>query len=163
MAKPPLEGIRVADFSWVWAGPFCTLQLAHLGADVIRIETKTRPCVTRMLPPWPENKMGLNRSGYFNQYNQGKRSIALNFKVPGAIEVARRLVANSDVVVNNFAAGVMERLGFGYEQCRRLKPDIVMISLSGYGDTGPYSEYVAYGPAHQRDVTHRRAARAEPG
>ncbi len=147
MAKPPLEGIRVADFSWVWAGPFCTLQLAHLGADVIRIETKTRPCVTRMLPPWPENKMGLNRSGYFNQYNQGKRSIALNFKVAGALEVARRLVANSDVVVNNFAAGVMERLGFGYEQCRKLKPDIVMISLSGYGDTGPYSEYVAYGPA----------------
>ncbi len=147
MAKPPLEGIRVADFSWVWAGPFCTLQLAHLGADVIRIETKTRPCVTRMLPPWPENIMGLNRSGYFNQYNQGKRSITLNFKVPGALEVARRLVANSDVVVNNFAAGVMERLGFGYEQCRQLKPDIVMISLSGYGDTGPYSEYVAYGPA----------------
>ena len=147
MAKPPLEGIRVADFSWVWAGPFCTLQLAHLGADVIRIETKTRPCVTRMLPPWPENNMGLNRSGYFNQYNQGKRSITLNFKVPGAVEVAQRLVANSDVVVNNFAAGVMERLGFGYEQCRRLKPDIVMISLSGYGDTGPYSEYVAYGPA----------------
>jgi len=147
MAKPPLEGIRVADFSWVWAGPFCTLQLAYLGADVIRIETKTRPCVTRMLPPWPENKMGLNRSGYFNQYNQNKRSITLNFKVPGALEVARRLVANSDVVVNNFAAGVMERLGFGYEQCRQLKPDIVMISLSGYGDTGPYRDYVAYGPA----------------
>ena len=147
MAKPPLDGIRVADFSWVWAGPFCTLQLAHLGADVIRIETKTRPCVTRMLPPWPENRMGLNRSGYFNQYNQGKRSITLNFKIPGALEVARRLVANGDVVVNNFAAGVMERLGFGYEQCRQLKPDIVMISLSGYGDTGPYSEYVAYGPA----------------
>jgi benzylsuccinate CoA-transferase BbsF subunit len=145
--KPPLEGIRVADFSWVWAGPFCTLQLAHLGAEVIRIETRTRPCVTRMLPPWPENRMGLNRSGYFNQYNQGKRSISLNFKIPGALEIAKRLIAKSDVVVNNFAAGVMERLGFGYEQCRKLKSDIVMISLSGYGDTGPYSEYVAYGPA----------------
>jgi benzylsuccinate CoA-transferase BbsF subunit len=145
--KPPLEGIRVADFSWVWAGPFCTLQLAHLGAEVIRIETKTRPCVTRMLPPWPENRMGLNRSGYFNQYNQGKRSISLNFKIPGALEIAKRLIAKSDVVVNNFAAGVMDRLGFGYEQCRKLKSDIVMISLSGYGDTGPYSEYVAYGPA----------------
>ncbi len=147
MAKLPLEGVRIADFSWVWAGPFCTLQLAHLGADVIRIETRTRPCVTRMLPPWPENKMGLNRSGYFNQYNQGKRSIALNFRVPGALEVARRLVEKSDVVVNNFAAGVMERLGFGYDQVRKIKPDIIMISLSGYGDTGPYKDYVAYGPA----------------
>jgi crotonobetainyl-CoA:carnitine CoA-transferase CaiB-like acyl-CoA transferase len=147
MAKPPLEGIRIADFSWVWAGPFCTLQLAHLGADVIRIETKTRPCVTRMLPPWPELKMGLNRSGYFNQYNQGKRSISLNFRVPGALEAARRLVEKSDVVVNNFAAGVMERLGFGYEQVKKIKSDIIMISLSGYGDTGPSREYVAYGPA----------------
>lgn len=147
MAKAPLAGIRVADFSWVWAGPYCTLQLAHLGADVIRIETRTRPCVTRMLPPWPDGVMGLNRAGYFNQYNQGKRSITLNFKVAGALEVARRLVAKSDVVVNNFAAGVMEKLGFGYEQVRKLKPDAIMISLSGYGDTGPWRNYVAYGPA----------------
>src|ERR1700687_5883847 len=108
MAKPPLEGIRVADFSWVWAGPFCTLQLAHLGAEVIRIETKTRPCVTRMLPPWPENKMGLNRSGYFNQYNQGKRSITLNYAKPGALDVARRLVETSAGVTNNFAAAGIE-------------------------------------------------------
>jgi benzylsuccinate CoA-transferase BbsF subunit len=148
MAKPPLEGIRVADFTWVWAGPFCTLQLAHLGADVIRIETATRPCITRVLPPWPEAVPGgLNRSGYFNQYNQGKRSLTLNFKDPAALEVARRLVTKSDVVINNFAFGVMEKLGFGYEAVKKLKPDIVMVSLSGYGDTGPYREYVAYGPA----------------
>jgi benzylsuccinate CoA-transferase BbsF subunit len=81
MAKAPLEGIRIADFTWVWAGPYCTLQLAHMGADVIRIETKNRPCVTRMLPPWPDFKPGgLNSSGYFNQYNQGKRGITLNFR-----------------------------------------------------------------------------------
>src|SRR5216684_325760 len=148
MAKAPLEGIRIADFTWVWAGPYCTLQLAHMGADVIRIETRTRPCVTRMLPPWPDSKPGgLNSSGYFNQYNQGKRGITLNFKDPAAIEVARRLVAKSDVVINNFAHGVMDRLGFGYDEVRKLKPDIIMISLSGYGDTGPYSDYVAYGPA----------------
>jgi benzylsuccinate CoA-transferase BbsF subunit len=147
MAKLPLEGIRVADFTWVWAGPYCTLQLAHMGAEVIRIETKTRPCVTRMLPPWPGMKMGLNRSGYFNQYNQGKKSITLNFKQPGAIEAARRLIAKSDILVNNFAVGVMERLGFSYENVKKIKPDIIMISLSGYGDTGPYREYVAYGPA----------------
>ena len=148
MAKPPLSGIRVADFTWVWAGPYCTLQLAHLGADVTRIETKTRPCVTRMLPPWPEAKFdSLNKSGYFNQYNQGKKSLSLNFKHPEAKEVAWRLIKEADVVVNNFASGVMEKMGFGYDAVREVKPDIIMISLSGYGDTGPYHEYVAYGPA----------------
>lgn len=146
MAKLPLEGVRIADFTWVWAGPYCTLQLAHLGADVIRIETRTRPCVTRLLPPWPEGKPGINRSGYFNQYNQGKRSLTLNYAKPGALEVAHRLVEASDIVTNNFAAGVMERLGLGYEALRKVKPDLIMISLSGYGDTGPFHEYVAYGP-----------------
>ena len=147
MAKLPLEGVRVADFTWVWAGPYCTLQLAHLGADVIRIETRTRPCVTRLLPPWPDAKPGINRSGYFNQYNQGKRSMTLNYAKPGALEIAKRLVAASDIVTNNFAAGVMDKLGLGYEELRKIKPDIIMISLSGYGDTGPYHKYVAYGPA----------------
>ena len=149
MAKqPPLSGIRVCDFTWVWAGPYCTLQLAHLGAEVIRIETKTRPCVTRMLPPWPNNEFnGLNRSGYFNQYNQGKKSLSLNFKHPEAKEVARKLIAKSDVLTNNFAAGVIEKMGFGYQEAKKLKRDIIMITLSGYGDTGPYSEFVAYGPA----------------
>ncbi len=147
MTKLPLEGVRIADFTWVWAGPYCTLQLAHLGADVIRVETRTRPCVTRLLPPWPGGTPGINRSGYFNQYNQGKRSLTLNYAKPAALEVARRLVAVSDVVTNNFASGVMEKIGLGYAALRKIKPDIIMISLSGYGDTGPYHEYVAYGPA----------------
>jgi crotonobetainyl-CoA:carnitine CoA-transferase CaiB-like acyl-CoA transferase len=145
--KLPLEGIRVADFTWVWAGPFCTLQLAHLGAEVIRIETATRPCVTRLLPPWPENQPGLNRSGYFNQYNQGKRSLALDLKNPEALEIAKQLVSKSDIVTENFAGGVMDRLGLGYETLRQLKPDIIMIALSGYGATGPEKEYISYGPA----------------
>jgi len=148
MARPPLDGIRIADFTWVWAGPYCTMQLAHLGAEVIRIETKTRPCVTRMLPPWPDAKPGgLNRSGYFNQYSQGKRSVSLNFKHPEAHEAARRLIAKSDVLVNNFAHGVIDKMGFGYEAVRKIKPDIIMASLTGYGDTGPYRDYIAYGPA----------------
>ncbi|HUO04627.1 MAG TPA: CoA transferase [Candidatus Binataceae bacterium] len=148
MPKLPLDGIKVCDFTWVWAGPYCTLQLAHLGAEVVRIETKTRPCVTRMLPPWPGGVFnGLNKSGYFNQYNQGKKSIALNFKHPEAREAAWRLVKRSDVVVNNFAAGVIEKLGFGYDLVRKANPNVVMISLTGYGDTGPYKDYVAYGPA----------------
>jgi benzylsuccinate CoA-transferase BbsF subunit len=148
MPKLPLDGIRVADFTWVWAGPYCTLQLAHMGADVVRIETRTRPCITRVIPPWPEGKPGgLNRSGYFNQYNQGKRSLSLNFKDPAAHEVALKLVAKSDFVVNNFARGVMDKMGFGYEVLKKVKPDIIMITLSGYGDTGPYRDYIAYGPA----------------
>jgi len=145
--KLPLEGIRVADFTWVWAGPFCTLQLAHLGAEVIRIETATRPCITRLLPPWPDNKPGLNRSGYFNQYNQGKRSLTLNLKEPKALEIAKQLVAKSDIVTENFAGGVMDRLGLGYDVLTQIKPDIIMISLSGYGVTGPEKEYISYGPA----------------
>ena len=80
----PLEGIRVADFTWVWAGPFCTLQLAHLGAEVIRVESAKRTCVTRLLPPFADGTPGVNRSGYFNQYNQGKLSLALDLKQPEA-------------------------------------------------------------------------------
>jgi benzylsuccinate CoA-transferase BbsF subunit len=148
MAKPPLSGIRVCDFTWVWAGPYCTLQLAHLGAEVIRIETKTRPCVTRMLPPWPDAVFdSIDKSGYFNQYNQGKKSLSLNFKHPEAREAAWRLIKQSDVVINNFAAGVLDKMGFGYEAVKKVNPNVVMITLSGYGDTGPESHYVSYGPA----------------
>ena len=145
--RAPLAGIRVADFTWVWAGPFCTLQLAHLGAEVIRVETTTRLCVTRLLPPWAEFEPGPNRSGYFNQYNQGKRSITLDLKRPEAIAVAKRLCGASDLVVENFAAGVMDRMGLGYEAVRALRPDVIMIALSGYGATGPDHDKVSYGPA----------------
>ncbi len=146
--RAPLAGLRVADFTWVWAGPFCTLQLAHLGAEVIRVETSTRICVTRMLPPWPRDATpGPNTSGYFNQYNQGKKSLALDLKRDEAIEIAKRLVAASDIVVENFAAGVMDRMGLGYEVLRAIRPDVIMIALSGYGATGPDHDKVSYGPA----------------
>ena len=147
MSRKPLSGIRVADFTWVWAGPFCTEQLAHLGADVIRIETPSRPCVTRLLPPFADFEPGINRSGYFNQYNQGKRSLTLDLKHPRAVEVARRLIARSDIVAENFAAGIMERMGLGYDEVRKLRPDVIMISLSGYGRSGPEKDFVSYGPA----------------
>ncbi len=143
----PLSGIRVADFTWVWAGPFCTLQLAHMGAEVIRMESMRRVCVLRMLPPWPGGQPGVNRSGYFNQYNQGKRSIRLDLSKPEGVEIAKKVAALSDVATENFAAGVMDRLGLGYEALRRVKPEIIMISMSGYGHTGPESRYVSYGPA----------------
>jgi benzylsuccinate CoA-transferase BbsF subunit len=147
MSRRPLTGIRVADFTWVWAGPFCTLQLAHLGAEVIRIETASRPCITRLILPWPEGKPGINRSGYFNQYNQNKRSLSLNLKTPEALDIAKQLVAKSDIVTENFAGGVMDRMGLGYDVLKQIKPDIIMASLSGYGTTGPEREYISYGPA----------------
>jgi len=145
--KGPLAGIRVADFTWVWAGPFCTMQLAHLGAEVIRIETSKRTCVTRLLPPFAGGQLNPSTSGYFNQYNQGKRSIQLDLSRPEAVELAKRLVAISDIVTENFAAGVMEKLGLGYEVLKQVKPDIIMISMSGYGQTGPLRHYISYGPA----------------
>ena len=145
--RAPLAGIRVADFTWVWAGPHCTFQLAHLGAEVIRVESATRLCVTRLLPPFAEFKPGVNRSGYFNQYNQGKKSITLDLKRPEAIAVAKQLCAACDVVVENFAADVMDRMGLGWDALRGLRPDLVMIALSGYGATGPDRDKVSYGPA----------------
>jgi crotonobetainyl-CoA:carnitine CoA-transferase CaiB-like acyl-CoA transferase len=141
----PLKGIRVLDFSWVWQGPFCTLQLAHLGAEVIRIESAKKPEINRLIPPFAGGKAGVNRAGSFNQWNQGKRSIMLDLGNARAIELARSLVPHCDLVVENFAPGVIGRMGLGYEQLRSLKPDIIMLSLSGYGQTGPYSRYVSYG------------------
>ncbi len=146
MSRPPLDGIRVTDFCWAWAGPYGALQLAHLGAEVIRIESAKRLCPSRLIPPWPDNESGVNRAGYFNQYNQGKRSLTLDLKAPEAIDIAKTLVSKSDIVMNNFASGVMEKLGVGYDVLRRIKPDIIMVSLPGYGTSGPEKDFVSYGP-----------------
>jgi benzylsuccinate CoA-transferase BbsF subunit len=139
--------VRILDFSWVWAGPFATLHLAHLGADVIKIESPQRACLGRRLPFHPPDiEPTLDTSGYFNQWNQGKRSVALNLTDPRGIDLARRLAARCDVVLDNFAVGVMERLGLGYEDLRALRPDIIVAQISGYGQVGPYKGYMAYGP-----------------
>lgn len=147
MSAKPLAGVLVADFSWAWAGPFCTLQLAHLGADVIRVESLARPCTLRRAPPFADFSPGPNRSGFFNQYNQGKRSVTLDLKHDGGVEVARRLIGRSDVVAESFGTGVMDRMGLGYEAARRLRPDVIMVSVSAYGRTGPERDFVSYGPA----------------
>ena len=122
MSKPPLDGIRVADFCWAWAGPYGALQLAHLGAEVIRIESQTRLCPSRMIPPWADNETGINRCGYFNQYNQGKRSLSLDLEKPEGIQLAKQLVAKSDIVIENFAGGVMEKMGLAMRSCARSSP-----------------------------------------
>jgi crotonobetainyl-CoA:carnitine CoA-transferase CaiB-like acyl-CoA transferase len=147
-ARLPLEGVRVADFTWVWAGPFCTMHLAHLGAEVIKIESQARPDLARRLPIVPQGmEPDVNRSGYFNQWSQGKKSILLNLSKPEGIAIAKQLVAKSDVVVENFATGVMDQLGLSYEALKQVKPDLIMASISGYGHTGPQRKYMGYGPA----------------
>jgi crotonobetainyl-CoA:carnitine CoA-transferase CaiB-like acyl-CoA transferase len=145
----PLEGIRVADFTWVWAGPFCTMHLAYLGAEVIKIESRARLDLTRrLLIRPPDMKPGVNRSALFNQWAQGgKKSLLLNCTKPEGIALAKELIKKSDVVIDNFATGVMEHLGLGYEELKKIKPDIIMTSISGFGHTGPQRHYMAYGPA----------------
>lgn len=146
--KLPLAGVRVADFSWAWAGPFCAMHLAHLGAEVIKIESHVRPDLGRRVPIYPTG-MGpsLNRCGYFNQWSQGKKSVLLNLSKREALEIVRKLITKCDVVVENFATGVMEHLGLGYADLKQIRPDIIMASISGYGHTGPQQKYMGYGPA----------------
>ena len=144
----PLDGIRVCDFTWVWAGPFCTQYLAHLGADVIRLESPDYPCLFRRLPfnP-PSTPLGPDSAGVFQFYNSDKRSMGIDLRHPETREIVQRLVAESDVVIDNFGVGVMGDLGFGVDDLRAINPEVIVISLSGYGQTGPSASYMAYGPA----------------
>lgn len=143
----PLAGVRVLDFTWVWAGPFAAQQLAHLGADVIKVEHSERPDIARRLPYYPpEMEPGVNRCGYFNQLGQGKRSIAVNLRHPEGIALLKRLAAGSDVCINNFSAGVMDRLGLGADVLQALNPGLVYLSMTGFGETGPMREHINYGP-----------------
>jgi crotonobetainyl-CoA:carnitine CoA-transferase CaiB-like acyl-CoA transferase len=143
--KPPLSGVRVLDFSWIWAGPYATLQLAHLGAEVIRVESTKRPCLNRRLPPYADGVPGFDRAGSFCQWNQGKRSLLLDLSNARAIEIAQQLVPHCDMVIENFAPGVAERMGLGYRQLRELRPDLIMLSISGYGQTGSRRNLPSYG------------------
>lgn len=147
MSRLPLAGIRVTDFTWAWAGPYCTLQMAHMGAEVIRIESQKRPCVSRLIPSFADDVPGPNRAGYFNQYSQGKKSLQLDLGRPEGIEIAKQLIAKSDIVVQNFSAGAIDRMGLGYETLKQIKPDLIMVSICGYGQTGPERQYMGYGPA----------------
>ena len=144
----PLEGVRVAAFTWVWAGPHGAMQLANLGAEVIKIESEIHTDMTRRvrLPP-TGMKQGPNRSGVFNQWNQGLKSLQLNVSTPRGLAIAKGLIKNCDVVMDNFATGVMERMGLGYEELKQLKPDIIVASMSGYGHAGPLKDNMGYGPA----------------
>jgi benzylsuccinate CoA-transferase BbsF subunit len=128
----PLAGVKVVDFSWVMAGPICTKYLSALGAEVIKIESRARPDLSHRDVSWEE-------------LNPSKRSVTLNLKEERARELVRRLIGQSDIVIENFSTGVMERLGLGYPVLREINPRIIMMTASGFGRTGPQRDLVAYG------------------
>jgi crotonobetainyl-CoA:carnitine CoA-transferase CaiB-like acyl-CoA transferase len=135
-ARRPLEGIRVLDFTWVVAGPVATRILADHGAEVIKLERKPGP-------------PGLRQTGLQGDLHRNKRSIAVNMSTPGGVDVARRLAQVSDIVMDNFSARVMRGWGMDFASLSRVKPDIVCLSMSGLGHTGPRANYVSYGPTLQ--------------
>ncbi|MVO17912.1 CaiB/BaiF CoA transferase family protein [Parasedimentitalea huanghaiensis] len=142
MSKP-LEGIRVLDLTNVLAGPFCCHQLAHLGADVIKVEAVGRGDLARQLGADPElNAVGMGVS--FLAQNAGKKSVTVNLKHARGRALFLRLVKTADVVVENFRPGVMDRLEVGYEVLKDLKPDLVYCAISGFGQDGPWVHRPAY-------------------
>ena len=146
-----LDGIRVLDFSWAIAGPWATTLLSFLGAEVIRIESQARLDITRREMLWPlalsqPYDLPPNQGLAFNRVNLGKLSVTLNLSQPKAIELAKGLVRISDVVLDNFQPGVMQRLGLDHEALRQVKPDIITLSSSCRGGTGPERNYLGYAP-----------------
>ena len=136
MASRPLEGTRVLDFTWVMAGPVATRILAALGAEVIKIERK------------PEIYLA-SQMGITNDINRDKLSVSINMASPMGIELAQRLVRITDIVMDNFSARVMRQWKMDYENLVKIKPDIICLSMSGFGHTGPHTNYVSFGPTLQ--------------
>src|SRR5436853_225117 len=134
-AGGPLAGVRVLDLTRALAGPYCTLMLGDMGADVIKVEMPGSGDETRGWGAPADFIEG--ESSYFMSVNRNKRGITLDLKRPAGREVLRRLVERSDVLVENFRPGTMERLGFGYEQAHALNPRLIYCSISGFGQTGP--------------------------
>jgi crotonobetainyl-CoA:carnitine CoA-transferase CaiB-like acyl-CoA transferase len=144
MTAKPLDGIRVLDLTWVYAGPFATMMLSDLGADVIKVEGPPFGDWTRVVPPL-EN----GHSGYFYMLNRRKKSIALDLKEEEGRKLFLRLVERSDVVAENFKAGTLDRLGIGYERAQQVNPRIIYGSINGFGSSGPYSDMPCVDPVAQ--------------
>ena len=157
--KGPLAGIRVADFCWMGVGAVATRLLADFGAEVIKIEDRTRIDMPRRLPIYKdggERTFGEedaspdpNKGGLFNNYARNKLGVTINMRDPRGRALADRLIAASSVVSENFAPGVMERWGLTYERLRELRSDVIYARMSGYGHSGPHHEYRSYGPVVQ--------------
>ncbi|HUT96991.1 MAG TPA: CoA transferase [Dehalococcoidales bacterium] len=152
--QPVLKGIRILDFTWVLAGPYATRLLADFGAEVLKVQP---------LPPQEQEDDAFAR-GYYNTWNRNKRGITLNMAKPGGIALAEKLVALSDAVVENFTPRVMANWGMDYASLKKLKPDIIMLSLSTMGNTGPRKDYSGFGPTVQAfsGLTHLTAYPAGP-
>ena len=138
--QQPLRGVRVLDLTRVLAGPFCTMNLADLGAEVIKIEVPGRGDDSRSFAPM----MPSGDSGYFYSVNRGKRSITLDLRIEDGAAVFLELAAKSDVVVENFSPGTMDRFKLGYAQLKAANPKIILCSISGFGQTGPKTSAPAY-------------------
>lgn len=134
MMNPPLQGMKILDFSYLLPGPFGTMMLADLGADIIKVENPENPDLMRLVPPFVH---GI--SAAYAHINRGKRSLALNLKHEEAREVVYALVREYDIVIEQFRPGVMEKLGLGYERLRGINPALIYCSLTGYGQTGSYA------------------------
>lgn len=131
----PLASLKVLDFSTLLPGPFASLMLADMGAEVLRIESPTRPDLLRVLPP---HDQGTSASHAY--LNRNKRSLALDLKQAEALQIVYALVADYDIVLEQFRPGVMERLGLGYEALKAINPRLIYVSITGYGQTGPYKD-----------------------
>ena len=143
--RGPFEGLRVVDFAWVATGPLTGRLLADYGADVVRLESSRRLDPGRTLTPWAESKAGPNRSQGFANYNAGKRSMALDLAKPEARDLARRLIATADVVVESFSAGTTGRWGLDWATLSREHPGLIYLSSCQQGQTGPHAHYRGYG------------------
>ena len=139
-----LEGVRVLDFGWVWAGALPGQMLAFLGADVIKVETRTRLDFMRLGPPIVGDKPDPEQQPMFHNVNRGKRSFTVNFQTPAGRELILDLVEKCDVVIENYAPGVLERYGLAYDDLVKRRPDLVMLSLSGGGQQGPLRDLRSY-------------------
>ena len=131
----PLASLKILDFSTLLPGPFASLLLADMGAEVLRIESPTRMDLLRVLPP---HDQGVSASHAY--LNRNKRSLALDLKQPEALEVIKQLLQDHDIVLEQFRPGVMERLGLGYEALKTINPRLIYVSITGYGQTGPYKD-----------------------
>jgi crotonobetainyl-CoA:carnitine CoA-transferase CaiB-like acyl-CoA transferase len=142
-APGPLAGIRVVDLSTVLAGPYATMVLGDLGADVVKVEPPDGDATRGWGPPWV-GEAETRTAAYFLAVNRNKRAIGIDLKAAGGADVLRRLLADADVLVDNFRPGTLDRLGFGDDELRALNPRLVHMAISGYGTTGPAAERPGY-------------------
>jgi crotonobetainyl-CoA:carnitine CoA-transferase CaiB-like acyl-CoA transferase len=141
----PLEGLKVADFSWIGVGPTSARYLADHGATVVRVESELRPDQLRGCAPFKDDVPGWNRSHFFGEFNASKLGLALHLKEPAGLEIARKLIAWADVYIESFAPGAVGRIGLDYEAARALNPSVVMMSTCLMGQTGPARAFAGYG------------------